>query len=147
MTSPRSLDPPGRILMRRTVLAALLAASASTAVVAQTPKEQLLVPPADAAHFVVVSSAGKHGDEYMWTMPDGRIAFRESILLRGLTFEQDETMRVGSDGMPTDVVIRGVTPSGDAAETFNITNGTASWTSPVDKGTAPYSSAAFYLPQ
>jgi hypothetical protein len=133
--------------MRRTVLAALLAASASTAVVAQTPKEQLLVPPADAAHFVVVSSAGKHGDEYMWTMPDGRIAFRESILLRGLTFEQDETMRVGSDGMPTDVVIRGVTPSGDAAETFSLANGTASWTSPVDKGTAPYSSAAFYLPQ
>src|SRR3954451_15214461 len=101
--------------MRRLILAALLAATAPAAFAQPTPKEQLLVPPADAAHYVVVSTAGKHGDEYMWAMPDGRTAFRESILLRGLVFEQDETMRVGHDGMPSEVVIRGVTPSGDAA--------------------------------
>jgi len=133
--------------MRRPILAALLAATASVATAAPTPKEQLLVPPADAAHFVVVSTAGKHGDEYAWKMPDGRIAFRESILLRGLIFEQDETMRVGSDGMPADVVIRGVTPSGDSAETFAVANGNASWTSPVDKGAAAYAAPAYYLPQ
>ena len=133
--------------MRRSILAAFLAASSSIALADPTPKDQLLVPPASAAHYVVVSTAGKHGDEYMWTMPDGRIAFRESILLRGLVFETDETMRVGPDGMPADVVIRGVTPSGDAAETFSIANGTASWTSPVDKGSAPYSAATYYLPQ
>jgi len=73
--------------MRRSILAALLAASATVAVAAPTPREQLLVPPANATHFVVVSTAGKHGDEYVWTMPDGRTAFRESILLRGLQFE------------------------------------------------------------
>jgi imidazolonepropionase-like amidohydrolase len=133
--------------MRRLSLAALLSACASVAVAEPTPKEQLLVPAADAAHYVVVSTAGKHGDEYVWTMPDGRIAFRESILLRGLIFEQDETMRVGPDGMPTEVVIRGVTPSGDAAETFTVANGKASWTSPVDKGSADYSAPAFYLAQ
>ena len=133
--------------MRRFLVAALLAASATVAIAEPTPKEQLLVPPSDARHFVVVSTAGKHGDEYVWTMPDGRLAFRESILLRGLTFETDETMRVGTDGMPTDVVIRGVTPSGDAAETFTIANGQATWTSPVDKGSAAYSAAAYYLPQ
>ena len=133
--------------MRRIVLAALLAACASSAVAEPTPKDQLLVPPADATHHVVVSTAGKHGDEYMWTMPDGRLAIRESILLRGLTFETDESMRVGADGMPTDVVIRGVTPSGDAAESFSVTNGAASWTSPVDKGTSAYSAPAYYLPQ
>ena len=83
----------------------------------------------------------------MWTTPDGRLAIRESILLRGLIFETDETMRVGPDGMPTDVVIRGVTPSGDAAETFKVANGSASWTSPVDKGSAAYSAPAYYLPQ
>ena len=83
----------------------------------------------------------------MWTMPDGRLAMRQSILLRGLIFETDETMRVGADGMPTDVVIRGVTPSGDAAETFKVANGSASWTSPVDKGNAGYSAPAYYLPQ
>ena len=133
--------------MRPMILAALLAASASTAFAEPTPKEQLLVPPKDAQHFVVVSTAGKHGDEYVWTMPDGRLAFRESILLRGLTFETDETMRAGADGMPSDIVIRGVTPQGDAAETFNIANGQASWTSPVDKGSAAYSAPTFYLAQ
>ena len=133
--------------MRRPILAALLAASASAAVAAPTPKEDLLVPPPTATHFVVVSTAGKHGDEYMWTLPDGRTAFRQSILLRGLIFETDETMRIGPDGMPTDMVIRGVTPSGDAAENFAIANGTASWTSPVDQGSAPYSAPAFYVSQ
>jgi hypothetical protein len=131
--------------MRRIVLAALLATCATVAVAEPTPKEQLLVPPADATHFVIVSSAGKHGDDYMWTMPDGRIAFRESILLRGLTFETDETMKIGADGMPSDIVIRGVTPQGDAAETFTIANGQASWISPVDKGSAAYSAPTYYL--
>src|SRR5438477_8359752 len=133
--------------MRRLVIAALLTACASAAVAEPTPKEQLLVPPADAAHFVVVSTAGKHGDEYVWTMADGRLAIRESILLRGLIFETDETLRPGADGMPSDVVIRGVTPTGDAAETFAIADGKATWASPVDKGDAAYASAAYYLPQ
>ena len=133
--------------MRRAIFAVLLAACAAPAIAAPTPKEQLLVPPADAAHYVVVSTAGKHGDEYMWTMPDGRLAMRESILLRGLIFETDETLRAGADGMPSEVVIRGVTPNGDAAETFAIANGKAVWTSPVDKGDAAYSNGAFYLPQ
>ena len=133
--------------MRHLILAALLTATAPAAFAEPTPREQLLVPPANAAHYVVVSSAGKHGDEYMWTLPDGRIALRQSILLRGLVFEQDATMRVGADGMPSEVVVRGVTPSGDAAENFTISNGAAQWVSPVDKGSAPYSSPAFYVPQ
>ena len=123
--------------MRRMIVAALLAASASIAIAEPTPKDQLLVPPGDAAHYVVVSTAGKHGDEYMWTMPDGRLAIRELILLRGLIFETDETMRVGADGMPSEVVIRGVTPQGDSAESFNVANGQAAWTSPVDRAARP----------
>ncbi len=133
--------------MRRFVLTALLTACARAAFAEPTPKEQLLVPPAGATHFVIVSTAGKHGDEYRWTMADGRTALRQSMLLRGLIFETDETMRIGADGMPADIVVRGVTPSGDAAENFEIANGNASWTSPVDKGSAPYSTAAFYLSQ
>jgi len=132
--------------MRRLILAALLTAAAPAAFAEPTPKAQLLVPPVNAAHFVVVSTAGKHGDEYLWTLPDGRIAFRQSILLRGLVFETDETMRIGADGMPSEVVIRGVTPSGDAAEQFAIDNGQAKWVSPADSGTAAYSAPAFYLP-
>lgn len=133
--------------MRRIVVAALLATCASAAFAEPTPKEQLLVPPADATHYVVVSTAGKHGDEYMWTLPDGRLAFRESILLRGLTFETDETMRIGADGMPSEVIIRGVTPQGDAAESFAVVDGHAIWTSPVDKGEAAYSAPTYYLSQ
>ena len=131
--------------MRRLMLAALLAATAPAAFAEPTPKEQLLVPPADATHFVVVSTAGKHGDDYMWTLPDGRMALRESILLRGLIFETDETMRFGTDGMPTEVTIRGVTPSGDAAERFAIANGQASWQSTVDQGSTAYSAPAYYV--
>ena len=62
--------------MRRSMIALLLAACTSAAVAAPTPKDQLLVPPADAAHFVIVSTAGKHGDEYMWKTADRRTAFR-----------------------------------------------------------------------
>lgn len=133
--------------MRRPILAVLLAASATAAIAAPTPKEQLLVPPGDATHFVVISTAGKHGDEYMWKMADGRLAFRESILLRGLTFETDQTLRFGSDGMPSELVVRGVTPNGDAAENFAISGGKATWTSPVDTGGEAYSAPAYYLPQ
>ena len=57
------------------------------------------------------------------------------------------TLRLGVDGMPTDLVVRGVTPTGDAAENFSIGDGKASWVSTVDKGGAPYASPAYYLPQ
>ncbi len=133
--------------MRHVILAALLVASAPAALAAPTPKEQLLVPPKDAAHYVVMSTAGKHGDEYAWKLPDGRMAFRQSILLRGLIFETDETFRFGADNMPSEIVIRGVTPSGDAGETFAISGTQANWTSPVDKGSAPYKDGTYYLPQ
>jgi imidazolonepropionase-like amidohydrolase len=132
--------------MRSILVAALLVTCASGAIAAPTPKEQLLVPPADATHYVVVSTAGKHGDSYMWTLPDGRLAFRDSILLRGLVFETDQTIRTGSDGMPSEVAIRGVTPQGDAAETFSVADGTAKWMSQVDQGSAPYAAPAYYLP-
>jgi hypothetical protein len=122
--------------MRRLILAALLTASASAAI-AQTPKEQLLVPPANATHFVVVSEAGKHGDEYRWSLPDGSIAYRESILLRGLVFEQDEVVKLDAAGRPLSITIRGVTPNGDSAETFAIDQAIARWKSPVDEGEAP----------
>jgi hypothetical protein len=130
-----------------TLFVTLLTLGASVAVAAPTPKEQLLVPPANATHFVVVSTAGHHGDEYVWAMPDGRMAFRESILLRGLVYEDDETMRFGADGMPSDIVVRGVTPNGDAAENFVIQDGNAMWVSPVDKGNVPYGAPAYYLTQ
>lgn len=133
--------------MRRIVLAALLATSAGLASAAPTPKEQLLVPPPGAEHFVIVSEAGKHGDAWRWKQPDGSTAFRESILLRGLIFEQDEVVRYNERGLPISIVIRGITPSGDAAETFSIDSaGTAHWTSQVDRGDKAGAASAYYVP-
>src|SRR4029453_18479820 len=43
--------------------------------------------------------------------------------------------------------IRGVTPTGDAGETFAISGGMARWKSPIDAGSASYSAAAFYVSQ
>ncbi len=131
--------------MRRILTGLLLAACASAAVAAPTPKEQLLVPPSTADHFVVISEAGKHGDEYRWTLPDGSVAYRESILLRGLVYEQDEVVKFDASGKPVSITIRGVTPSGDAAETFAIDQAMARWKSPVDEGQG-HAGHALYLP-
>ena len=130
--------------MRRTILAALLAACASTAVAAPVPKDQLLVPPKDATHYVVVSQAGKHGDQWIWTMPDGALAGRYSQALRGWITEVDDVMKLGPDGMPSAITVRGVTPNGDAAETFAIRDGKAVWKAVADSGELPAASA-FYL--
>ncbi len=132
--------------MRRAILAALLGACASTAITAQTPKEQLLKPPANADHYVIISEAGKHGDEWRWTQADGSVAYRESILLRGLVFEQDEVVKFDKTGKPVSIVIRGVTPSGDAAETFAIDQAMARWKTPVDEGEARDAGDHLYYP-
>jgi imidazolonepropionase-like amidohydrolase len=123
--------------IRRALIALCLAASPAALAAAPVPKEQLLKPPANADHFVVVSEAGKHGDEWRWTLPDGSIAYRESILLRGLVFEQDEVVKVDASGRLVSIVVRGVTPSGDSAEIFTIDQATAKWKTQVDEGEAP----------
>ena len=130
--------------MRRALLAAFLTACASAAYTAPVPKEQLLKPPADATHYVVVSMAGKHGDQWAWTLPDGSLASRYSQSLRGWITETDEVMTLGADGLPAKIIIRGVTPNGDAAETFSIAGGKAKWASTADSGEAT-AAPAFYL--
>jgi hypothetical protein len=72
---------------------------------------------------------------------------RESMNLRGQVFELDSSGKAGADGMPATITIRGVTPQGDAAETFTIAGGKASWKSPVDAGGAAYANPAFYSSQ
>jgi len=129
--------------VRRALIALSLAVSPAALAAAPVPKEQLLVPPANAQHFVVVSEAGKHGDEWRWKLPDGSIAYRESILLRGLVFEQDEVVKFDASGVPIAFTVRGVTPSGDSAETFSVDQGTARWTTSVDEGQAPATGAAY----
>jgi len=104
----------------------------------------LAKPPADAETFTIMSPAGVHGHSARWTTPDGVHWGRESINLRGQIFEVDSASRLGRDGMIEHMVVRGFTPQGDSAETFDISNGTASWKSPVDGASAPYAGPAMY---
>jgi hypothetical protein len=49
------------------VFATLFAVSTN----AQPPAAELATPPADARHFIILSTGGKHGDWWVWTLPDG----------------------------------------------------------------------------
>jgi imidazolonepropionase-like amidohydrolase len=111
---------------------------------AQTPVQDLAKPPADARHFTILSTAGKHGESARWTSPTGMRMGRESILLRGQVFETDSSAHIGADGMLDSVTVRGFTPNGDAAESLIISGGKATWKSPVDGGSAPYGAPALY---
>lgn len=114
---------------------------------ADTPAatESLATPPANAQHFTILSTAGKHGTSARWTTADGTHMGRDSLLLRGMATEVDSSSTTGHDGMLASVVIRGHTPNGDAGETFAVKDGKASWKSPVDAGSAPYASPAEYM--
>jgi imidazolonepropionase-like amidohydrolase len=69
---------------------------------------------------------------------------RESLHLRGQVWEIDETIDFGSNGLPDRIVIRGITPQGDAGETFTITDGTARWETPIDAGSARHDARSYY---
>ena len=114
---------------------------------AQVPPVELAKPPANARHFVIQSTGGKHGDSYLWLAADGARMGRESMNLRGQVFELDSTGKLGVDGVPSAIAIRGVTPQGDAAESFSVNAGRAAWKSQVDAGSAAYSAPSFYVSQ
>jgi hypothetical protein len=122
----------------------LLALFTST-VCAQTPVSDLAKPPADAEHLIISSTGGKHGDSWIWQIPDGTRMGRESMNLRGQAFETDSATKLGADGVPTSITVRGFTPNGDAGEKFTIADGKTSWKSPIDAGGAPYSTPSFYI--
>jgi imidazolonepropionase-like amidohydrolase len=111
---------------------------------AQVPTAELVKPPASARHYIIESTGGKHGDSYAWVAADGTRMARESMNLRGQIWEIDYSGKAGPDGMPANLVVRGVNPQGDVAETFGISGGTAKWKSPIDSGNKAYTTPAFY---
>ena len=131
--------------MRVKLLAATVAAL-PLAAAAQTPKEQLMTPPADAQRFVIVSIAGQHGTSSAWTLPDGTLASRFSMNLRGQVFETDEVIHLGPNGQPDRIVVRGFTPTGDSAETFEIRDGKARWKNKIEDASVAYDGKAQYSP-
>ena len=142
-------------MMKRSILIAALLAAAPVAALAHdphapaprsapVPKEELLKPPADAVHYVVVSEAGKHGDQWRWQLPDGRTAYRWSQELRGWITEMDQVTSFAPDGTLAALTVRGVTMTGDAAEEFRVENGQARWKTASNSGTAP--AGGWYIP-
>jgi len=132
------------MMIRTLGLAVLLATAARAAPPVPT---DLAVPAPGATHYIIESTGGKHGDSYEWTLPDGTRMGRESMNLRGQVWETDMRATAGTTGLPTTMIIRGVTPQGDAGETFTVKDGTAAWTSQVDKGSAKYDGKSFYTSQ
>src|SRR5690349_6204308 len=108
-----------RISVSSAVITLILLA-ASTYAQSQVPADQLAKPPAGAQAFTILSTAGTNGKAFLWTTADGARMSRESILLRGQVWELDQSVKFGSDGMPSSMIVRGVTPQGDAAETFEV---------------------------
>ena len=110
----------------------------------QAKVSDLAVPPANAEHFTIMSTAGVHGHSTRWTAPDGSHMGRESLLLRGQASELDSKTHLGADHMIDSLSIRGFTPQGDAAETFSIDKGIATWKSQVDAASTAYTRPALY---
>src|SRR5688572_7201841 len=129
----------------RWIVAAGLALSAVSSW-AQVPVDQLAKPPADAKRYVIMSTAGKHGEASEWTAPDGTRWARASLVLRGQVWEIDEAVKLGSDGMIERYTARGVSPQGDIGESFAVAGGKAEWKSQIDQGSAAYTAPAIYYP-
>ncbi|HUR21637.1 MAG TPA: hypothetical protein VMZ90_12555, partial [Vicinamibacterales bacterium] len=134
--------------MKRRLATAALSAFTLVApgALAQVPKEQLQVPPATAHKFVIVSPAGQHGTSAVWRTTDSSVVSRDSMLLRGMVWNLDETIHLGPNGQPDHIVIRGVTPQGEAGEIFAVVDGDAKWKSPIDMGTTKYDESSHYVP-
>src|ERR1700722_15043701 len=121
--------------MRRKILAVIALLVASPAF-AQTSTDQFAKPPADAKVWSITDTAGtNHGHVSLWTDTAGTHWSRLSQNFRGFVSEMDEQNRFAPDGTLESIVIRGTTPSGDAAETYAVKDGVYTYTSPVDHGT------------
>jgi hypothetical protein len=75
--------------MQRILVFVCLAAAAVATALAQVPAAELAKPPANARHFVIQSTGGKHGDSWSWVSSDGTRMGRETMNLRGQVFELD----------------------------------------------------------
>jgi imidazolonepropionase-like amidohydrolase len=127
------------ILLAASPPAVRSAAAATDAIAA------LLTPPVGARHFIIHSNGGKHGDSWVWRTADGSWGGRDTWSLRGMVTDTDLLGHIGTNGLPSSVAIRGVTPSGDAAETFTLADSKAQWRSPTDEGAADSPAGRFYL--
>jgi cytosine/adenosine deaminase-related metal-dependent hydrolase len=132
--------------MKRIIALLALAVSVffSAAALAQTPVSELARAPEGAQTWAIVSPAGRHGTSQRWSDAQGVRWSRESILLRGFVTEVDQQLRLAADGSLAGQIVRGVTPSGDASESFSAADGRYEFRSPVDRGEGAAPTGSFY---
>ena len=137
------LGPGSRGSMLRHPLFALTIAALALATLAiatealpPTPDADLAKPPSDARVWTISSGNGAsiHGHVWLWTDKSGTHWSRESLLLRGFVTEIDQQTKLGPDGAPTLIHVRGHVPEGDAGEIYEVKNGAYTYMSPVDRG-------------
>jgi imidazolonepropionase-like amidohydrolase len=134
-------------MLETRVVALVLALLGAVSARAQVPPDKLAVPPAGAAQISIISTPTlRHGQTYIWTDDKGAHWSRESLNLRGFINEVDQRVVLAKDGTVQSLTVRGSTPTGDAGESFKVENGTASWVSPVDHGSAAYAGPRLYAP-
>ncbi len=118
---------------------------AAQAASGQKAKPDLATPPAQGTTtYSLTSIGGNHGRVAVWRDTDGTLWARYSLLLRGFVTELEYRARLRADGTFEMLEIKGVTPSGDAAEQFSVAGERASYRSPVDSGEA--GKAGMYFP-
>lgn len=128
--------------MRR-LFAALVWCVAAAGVAAEP---ELATPPAGAETWLIVSGAGEHGKASRWVDRDGVRWSREEQKLRGMSSDIDQELRFAADGSVVRFVVRGRVPQGDAAETYEVSNGRYTFKSPVDSGSGAVRPGLAYAP-
>ena len=81
--------------MRPLLLAPLFAAIATAAVAAPISKQQLSTPPAGARHYTIIRRPASMAMFGRGPRPDGHVAYRMSMSLRGWVTEDDEVVTLG----------------------------------------------------
>ena len=109
-------------MIRKILLALALSTCVPALADAPPPADNLSTPPADAKIWTISSSGGTahHGQIALWTDANGIHWSRMSFNLRGFVTEIDEQNHFAADGTIDSIVVRGHTPSGDAAETYAV---------------------------
>jgi len=135
--------------MQHRFFAGWLLSLCSSVSLAQVPAADLMKPPADARHFIIESTGGKHGDSWSWVAANGTRMGRESMNLRGQIWEIDYTGTPGADEMPPNPSASPAPPRSGAARSMQALApipGPPSTTRKADRSTQTLGSSSACLP-
>lgn len=109
------------------------------------PALDLATPPAGAETWTITSGGRTFGEASRWTTTDGTRWSRDRFSERSYESDIEQQLRFAPDGAIREMVVRGKSPSGDAAETFKTTAGRYAYESTVDHGEGAAKPGAFYV--